>query len=73
MNCLQFALSFWKDNPRYRLLYNSDHVINVPIGTDVAGFLELNDFGIDYFLSAFKESLSSEDICLLQEYFELSS
>lgn len=34
MNCLQYALSFWDKNNKYRIYYNGDHVINLtePLG-----------------------------------------
>lgn len=53
MNCLEYALSFWKANPDYIILYNSDHVINVPQGIEVYGFLGLDYFGEEYFIKAF--------------------
>lgn len=68
LNCLSYALIFWNDNPNYILLYNSNHVINVPAGTEVVGFLGLEEFGIDYFLSSFRE-LTKTDKKLLNKYF----
>lgn len=34
INCLSYALRFWKKNPLYRIWYNSDHCINIPMWID---------------------------------------
>ena len=41
MNCLEYALEFWRGNKDYSILYNSDHVINVPEGIEVDGFMDI--------------------------------
>lgn len=79
MNCLVYALRFWKDNPDYGLWYNSNHVINIPKGLDVmfkctvtgkVPYRPVEEYGYDYFASAFKEFLNEEDLALLIKYFK---
>lgn len=69
MNCLEYALRFWIKNPDYIILYNSDHCINVPKGTEVDGFLTLDKFGVQYFLSAFRDVMNPEAREMLYQYF----
>jgi len=76
MNCLSFALRFWVDNKDYRLWYNSDHVINIPIDTHPTfkngrKFLPIEEFGYYYFLSSFSGILEEEDMKLLAQYFNM--
>ena len=54
MNCLEYALLFWLKHRDYTILYDSDHVINVPIGTEVPGVLPLTDFGKQHIIDSFK-------------------
>lgn len=68
INCLSYALRFWNTNKYYKILYNSDHVINVPINTNVLGFLDLKEFGEDYFLKAFDGLLNDSDKLILNKY-----
>lgn len=79
MNCLVYALRFWRDNPQYKLWYNSGHVINIPEGLDVMfkctvsgtiPYSPAEKYGYDYFASAFKEFLNEEDLALLINYFK---
>jgi hypothetical protein len=70
MNCLQYALEFWEKNPKYRLWYNSDHVINLPLGSTATGFSPIEDFGFDYFFKWYEDRLINEHGCnLLFDYF----
>lgn len=70
-NCLSYALHFWNKNRHYKILYNSDHAINVPIETNVEGFLPLQSFGYDYFSKSFSGLLKNEDLELLREYLNV--
>ncbi len=54
MNCMQYALKYWEKNPDCIILYNSDHVINVPARTVVKGFLPLALFGDEHLIQSFK-------------------
>lgn len=72
MNCLAYALRFWNEHPRYRLYYNSDHVVNLPV--DVGEkcspiFLPAEAFGYDYFAGAFEGLLNEAEKDLLRKYF----
>ncbi len=69
MNCLQFALRFWSKNRKYRIFYNSDHVINLE-QCQQSDYLPLEDFGFDNIYQSFKGLLTKEDIDLLKCYFE---
>lgn len=69
INCLSYALRYWNLYPEYRLYYNSDHVVNLPVNVCI-GFLPIEDFGYDYFFSWYKNSLINEDdLVLLNRYF----
>lgn len=69
-NCLNYALRFWVKNNKYELYYNSDHVINLPSESLVRGFLRIEDYGYNYFVSAFKETLDDHHLKLLNKYFK---
>jgi len=70
INCLSYALRYWNLYPEYRLYYNSDHCVNLPIGAECTGFLPIEDFGYDYFLNWYKNGLINEDdLVLLNNYF----
>lgn len=71
MNCLQYALNFWNRNKNYIILYNSDHVINVPPRTVVEGFLPLALFGEEHLIKSFK--LTKNYKRLLSLYFDYVS
>ena len=71
MNCMQYALQFWKKNPNYIILYNSDHAINVPARTNVEGFLPLAHFGEEHITKSF--GLSKYYIQLLKRYLDFVS
>ena len=55
INCLSYALRFWEENPKYKIYYNSDHVINLREQDDIdqkaeaLGLLAIEEFGYDYF------------------------
>lgn len=69
-NCLSYALRYWNLYPEYRLYYNSDHCVNLPIGAECTGFLPIEEFGYDYFLNWYKNGLINEDdLVLLSRYF----
>lgn len=69
INCLSYALRYWELHYEYRLYYNSEHVINLPVNACI-GFLPIEDFGYDYFFSWYKNSLINEDdLVLLNRYF----
>lgn len=67
MNCLQYALSFWDKNNKYRIYYNGDHVINLtePLGD----YIPLEEYGIEHILNSFKD-LYIIDIIRLKRYFK---
>ena len=69
-NCLSSCLRQWKRDNTLVLYYNSNHVIAL-MPEDVApeGYLTLDDFGEEYFLSSFGEMLSMSDRLNLNEYF----
>ena len=68
-NCLSYALRYWNLYPEYRLYYNSDHVVNLPVNVCI-GFLPIEDFGYDYFFNWYKNGLiNEEDLVLLSRYF----
>lgn len=70
INCLSYALRFWNLHPEYRLYYNSDHCVNLPIGAECTGFLPIEEFGYDYFFNWYKRGLiNEEDLALLNRYF----
>ena len=71
MNCLQYALKFWEQNPKYRIWYNSDHCINLPKGSSATGFLPAEQYGYYYFSSSFKEFLTDEYLVILKKYFNI--
>ena len=69
INCLSYALRYWNLYPEYRLYYNSDHVVNLPINI-YTGFLPIENFGYDYFFNWYKRGLINEDdLVLLNRYF----
>lgn len=69
LNCLSYALRYWDLYPEYRLYYNSDHVINLPVNI-YTGFLPIEEFGYDYFFNWYKRGLINEnDLVLLNKYF----
>lgn len=71
INCLEYALDFWNENRDYKIQYNSNHCINVPIGTKVYGFDSIEGFGFDYFENWFTEQklIPERSYKLLIEYF----
>ena len=71
INCLEYALDFWNENKDYKIQYNSNHCINVPIGTKIYGFDSIEGFGFDYFESWFTEQnlISKRTYKLLIDYF----
>lgn len=75
INCLAYALRFWERNPEYTLYYNSGHVINLDYyrsGADhYISFLPAEDFGYDYFSSAFEGLLDEYEQDLLKRYFNI--
>lgn len=71
LNCLQYALKFWEANSDYRIWYNSDHCINLPLNSSVVGFLPAEEYGYCYFSSAFKEFLTDEYLVILKKYFNI--
>jgi hypothetical protein len=71
-NCLAYALRYWKAHPHYRLYYNSNHVVNLPVAVGekcAPTFLPAEAFGFGYFAGAFEGLLDEEEQALLQEYF----
>lgn len=68
-NCLGVALRFWDKNRKYKLYYNSDHVINSDVYINGGDWLPVEDFGYSYFLSSFKGLLTDEEELLLKKYF----
>ena len=73
MNCLQYALEFWDKVPRYRLFYNSEHVINLPPNSSAEGFLPITEFGYVYFSDWYRQGLIDDNaLKLLIKYFATS-
>lgn len=72
MNCLAYALRFWETHPIYLLYYNSDHVINIPKGTQISDFLPIEEYGYKYFNSAFEGLLDNHEKELLKRYFKIT-
>lgn len=76
MNCLIYALRFWKENPDYKIWYNSDHCINIP--TFVKDpfpnkeFLPAEEFGYNYFKSWHHALITDHEQNLLKEYFNIT-
>lgn len=70
MNCLAFALRYWKKNPLYTIVYNQKHVINVPYDTIVPGFSPLESFEYEDIFTIFKDKLSLDEKELLMDYFK---
>jgi hypothetical protein len=70
-NCLSYALRYWNLYPEYRLYYNSDHCVNLPIGAECTGFLPIEEFGYDYFFKWYEDKLIDNiDLALLNLYFQ---
>lgn len=71
INCLEYALNFWKQDKNYKIYYNSDHCVNLPDGIKIDGFLKIEDFGFNYFENWFKieKLISKEAYEILIEYF----
>ena len=70
INCLSYALRYWNLYPEYRLYYNSNHVVNLPINVCI-GFLPIEDFGYDYFFRWYEDKLIDNiDLALLNLYFQ---
>jgi hypothetical protein len=67
MNCLEYALGFWKKNRMYQIYYNSDHVINLPAGSRAIGFLPIEEFGYEHMRDSF--DLNDEAKETLKLYF----
>lgn len=78
MNCLAYALRFWKKDSRYRLYYDSGHVINSryelhdPRYHVPGEYLPAESYGYDYFLNAFTDLLNQEEKELLKDYFKIT-
>ena len=66
MNCLEYALEFWSSNKDYCILYNSDHVINVPEGIEVDGFLDISFYGREHIIKSF--SINENYIKIMDDY-----
>ena len=75
MNCLVYALRFWLLHPEYTIVYNQDHVINIPEGSYIANskmtFTPLEDESYSGLLKAFNDFLSDEDKAILDLYLKL--
>ncbi len=67
INCLEYALFFWEEQPKYLIYYNSDHVINLPGNSVCEGFLEIKEFGYEHLLNSFTLSDQAKEI--LKKYF----
>lgn len=72
MNCLSYALHFWKKEPDYKIWYNSSHCINLPMNSSAIGFLPIEEFGYSFILSSFNKLLSEEDLIILKDYFKIN-
>lgn len=68
INCLSYALRFWRGNEKYKIYYNGDHVINLPIGSIPGNFFPLNYYGYDHLISSFRDEITTQDAELLKEY-----
>ena len=78
VNCLTRALDQWAENPNiFRLWYNNNHVITLEGCYDGrvlkhggATYLPLDDYGMVYFDSAFKDWLKPKYRKLLLKYMD---
>lgn len=68
MNCLEYALQFWSSNPKYLIYYNSDHCINLDKPYPNKDYLEIKNFGLEYFKNW---NIQEKYLILLYKYFEL--
>lgn len=68
MNCLSYALQFWNKNPKYKIYYNHDHCINSNTALNHP-WLEINEYGLNYFKKSFSDLLNEQDKIFLEEYF----
>lgn len=68
INCLAYALRFWRDNKNYKILYDGNHVINAPAGVEGGGFIPLGYYGSENLFSSFRSELILQDFELLKEY-----
>ena len=71
INCLEYALLFWKEHPDYRIYYNSSHCINAYEAITGSGYLPAESFGYEYFKNSFKDLLSDYSKQLLELYFNI--
>lgn len=69
LNCLEFALDFWNEDSRYKIYYNSDHVINLLGKSGADGYLPIEEFGLEHIMSSF--TLKPRYLNLLKIYFEI--
>lgn len=72
MNCLAYALRFWEKEPSYKLYYSANHVINSKTNISGPNWLPAENYGYDYFVSAFDGLLDSHEQFLLKKYFNIN-
>ena len=74
INCLSYALNFWAAHPKYVIVYNEDHAINIPDGAYVLNsspsFVPLETYGYSFLVRSFGKLLTEHDKCLLDVYLE---
>lgn len=74
INCLSYALRFWNECPEYEIYYDSGHCINLKSTDTITGkgmtFLKAEDYGYEYFVNAFLDQLTNNDLTLLKKYFK---
>ena len=68
MNCLTYALDFWRKNPSYRLYYNGDHVINCDTPPK-NNFLPIEDYGLLHMHTSFVNCVERSTLVSLCIYF----
>lgn len=68
-NCLGYALRFWNKCNEYKLYYHPGHVINSPVDVTNRYWLPAEDYGYNYFKSAFDGLLTEFEQQLLKTYF----
>ncbi len=69
MNCLECCLHQWLLMPNFQLWYNSNHVVIIEPVIDITdkGYLPLEHFGEDHFLTSF--ALDQDFREILHKYF----
>jgi hypothetical protein len=75
-NCLCYALRFWNLNKEYKLYYDSNHVINLPINlhsdAESIKYYPIETFGYNHIIKSFEKYLDDYHLNLLNKYFNIN-